>query len=325
MNKKNLLLVLVLAAAAVVAVYLSKSGKGDGDPSADETVVVRAGDGKGEAKPKANRRPKKIRPASEKKISENGPAKPDFTIDSEIDEAMSDEFKALYEALRLAFEAEDMAKVKALVKKLREMPEWPDGVPRKVKLAALEALTWFGAECLGDALQFLTDKDIEITEAALEAYEDMFMDLEIGDRALADIITQLAPFVHNTDALELFFEQMSEMRNSVKVQTALAIWDCGNKDALEVLKENLDSIFDDNDADYDITTREDIVKYGEDNPDDEDDEETYGPPSNADDEDTGGNSAGDDEDDESVTSSVEQYLKDNPDEDIVISISPDAQ
>lgn len=330
MNKKNILMVVgavAVVAAGVVAMCWSGS-KVPPEAKTGEAIRVVRTVGAEEQKPKARRPARK--PASAVKVEpgagEAEHAKPDFELAPEDEEAMSSEFRELYEALKAAFEAEDMATVRSLVKRLREMPEWPDDVPRKVKLAALEALTWFGADCIGDALYFLADNDIEITDAALEAYEDMFMEIEIGDRAVAEMIVQLTPLVHNTEALELFFEQMNNMRNSVKVETALAIWDCGNEDALEVLKENLDDIFDDNDGDYDIESREDIVRYGEDNPDDDDDEENYGPPNSTTDdeeEDPGEIDDGDDEEDESSTTSVEQYLKENPDEDIVISVSPE--
>ena len=78
--------------------------------------------------------------------------------------------------------------------------------------------------------------------------------------------------------------EMNNMRDTVKAQTALNIYDSQNKEAISVLEENLELIF--GDADYEVKTREDVEKflkdaeqaYKDDPEKAADDEEFYGPP-----------------------------------------------
>lgn len=216
-------------------------------------------------------------------------------VGSELDgeKALTEEFRSLLEELRAAFDASDRTKVIDIVKRLQSREGWPDDVPQSVKSEALEALAWFGPSCLPEAVGFISDTDADVSEDVVDAFDDMLMDFEGGDRALADIVKTVTRSVHNRDVLETFVSELGNMRNSVKVDTALAIMDSGNADAIAVLKENADSIFDECEEGHEVETREDIVKYGEDNPDDEDDEDTYGP---EDDDDSDDDSDDDDDD-----------------------------
>ena len=56
------------------------------------------------------------------------------------------------------------------------MDEWPDDIPKSIKLKALDALAWFGAAGFAEAVGFLADSDAEVVQSAVEKFEEMLMD-----------------------------------------------------------------------------------------------------------------------------------------------------
>ncbi len=235
------------------------------------------------------------------------PKVPNFDLDTEDESKMSPKFRQIYEDLEVAFDEEDKAKVFALVKKLQNMDEWPDLIPTAIKLNALDALAWFGLEGISGAVGFLGDGNNEVVEAALSAFEEMLDTDEYGDKAVAEVLVKLIHVVHDTEALDNLITELDNMRNSVKARTAIAIFESGNKEAIAVLQENMESIFADNEEDYDVLTKEDVRKYMSDNPDDPDDDDFYGP--NVED---GGESS--DADDNAAEAEIESQTSDDDDE-----------
>lgn len=210
--------------------------------------------------------------------------KPNLTLSEVEDVKLTEEMRRIYQDLQQALDDEDKKKVFALVHKLQSMDEWPDGIPQSVKLRALDALAWFGASGMAEAVGFLADGDSEVVNTAIEKFEEMLCDFDLGDRGVSEILSQIAKVVHDTDALDSFYMEMNNMRDTVKAQTALNIYDSQNKEAISVLEENLELIF--GDADYEVKTREDVEKflkdaeqaYKDDPEKAADDEEFYGPP-----------------------------------------------
>ena len=186
------------------------------------------------------------------------PVKPDFISDLEADRKLTAEMRKIFFELQAALDLEDAKKVYALVHKLQLMDEWPDGIPREVKLKALQALSWFGASGMAEAVGFLGDSDPEIRQEALSEFEEMLSDWDLGDRGISDILKQVVTVVHDHDALDAFFMELNNMRPTVKAETALAIFDSRNADAISVLEENLGFAFE---SDVEVRTREDVEQY----------------------------------------------------------------
>ena len=209
--------------------------------------------------------------------------KPNLALSAVEDAQLTEEMRRIYQDLQQALDDEDKKKVFALVHKLQSMDEWPDGIPQSVKLRALDALAWFGASGMAEAIGFLADGDSEVVNTAIEKFEEMLCDFDLGDRGVSEILSQIVKVVHDTDALDSFYMEMNNMRDTVKAQTALNIYDSRNKEAISVLEENLELIF--GDADYEVKTREDVEKflkdaeqaYKDDPEKAKDDEEFYGP------------------------------------------------
>lgn len=218
------------------------------------------------------------------RITEIKVEKPSMTLSAEDDSKLSEEMRKIYHELQQALDDEDKKKVFALVHKLQSMDEWPDGIPKSVKLRALDALSWFGGSGVAEAVGFLADGDTEVVNTTVEKFEEMLSDIDLGDKAVSEILSQLVKVVHDTDALDSFYMEMNNMRDTVKAQTAINIYNSGNKEAISVLEENLDLIF--GEAEYEVKTREDVEKflkdaeqtYKDDPEKAQDDEDFYGPP-----------------------------------------------
>lgn len=210
--------------------------------------------------------------------------KPNISLEVDDEAKLTGEMKAIYAALQQALDAENSKKVFALVQKLQSMDEWPDDIPRSVKLKALDALAWFGASGLSEAVGFLADADPTVIETAIEKYDEMLSDCN-GDTELSKALTGLVKVVHDADALDTFLMSMNEMRPTVRAETALSILSNGTPEAISVMNENIEFIFSDADVDYEIKTRADIEQYlkdaeqtYKDDPEKRlDDEEFYGP------------------------------------------------
>ena len=221
------------------------------------------------------------------KISKSGKVaqrhKPDFLKEVEEEAKFTDAIKKIFAELQSALDVEDKKKVYSLVRKLQQLDEWPDEIPRSVKLKALDALAWFGSDGFAEAVGFLADSDSEVVQTAIEKFEEMLSDIDMGDVQTSEILKQLTKVVHDRDALDSFFTEMNNMRDTVKAQTALSIYDSGNVDAISVLGENIEFIF--SDADYEVKTREDVERFlkdaeqaYKDNPEKaQEDEDFYGP------------------------------------------------
>ena len=172
------------------------------------------------------------------------PVKPNFI--SEVNEEMklTEEMKRMFLDLQAALDMDDAKSVYALVHKLQLMDEWPDGIPRAVKLKALSALAWFGAAGMAEAVGFLADSDPEVQQTALDKFSDMLSDWDLGDTGISEIIKEVVKVVHDRDALDTFYMELSNMRDTVKAETALAIYDSENPDAISVLEDGMDFYFD---------------------------------------------------------------------------------
>ena len=239
-------------------------------------------------KPKKERKLSRLRKGKDgKKTAKKvdlGKVKPDFLDNPEEIRKLTEEMKKMVLDLQNALDLDDRKKVYALVHKLQLMDEWPDGIPKSVKLKALQALSWFGAEGMAEAIGFLADSDVEIRESAVEEFERMFTDSwSMGDIKLAETMVQAVKVISDTDALDSFYDQFSNMRDTVKAETALKILDGENRAAAKELESKLDEIFDT--QEYEVKTREDVEKflkdaqqaYKDDPQKAKDDEEMYGP------------------------------------------------
>lgn len=196
---------------------------------------------------------------------------------------LSEEIRSVCEQIQASF-ADDpfmetrkgRRKLITSVQKMLAMIRSGANVPASVKMNAVDALSWAGGAGASETVGFMADADPEVAAYSQEKFQEALEDFSLGDRERSAILKEVVKFVHDRDQLDTYFAELAAMRNSVKVDTALAIVDSGNADAVAVLEENLDFHFGDGEGEYEVKTREDIVRYGKDNPDGEDDEAMYG-------------------------------------------------
>lgn len=196
---------------------------------------------------------------------------------------LSKEIAAIYSEIRKSFDKDpfmDSPKSRkqllAAVQKLLAQVANGAAVPGFVKRNTIDMLGWAGGDGLSEMVGFMADADADVAAYAREKFQDALDDFTLSDREISAVLKEVVKVEHDQESLDTYISQLSNMRNSVKVDTALAIVDSGNADAVAVLENNLDFHFGAGEGDYEVKTREDIVQYGQDNPDGEDDESFYG-------------------------------------------------
>lgn len=275
MRKLTWIVCLGLLACGAAGLVIWSLSPADGRRTADGKAlrsrkVLKTDSKDGKALPKRRKRSDETAVTVSEKAK-----KPDVALSSDDAEKLSAEMRKMFEDLQAALDDEKRHDVYKLVHKLQAMDEWPDGIPKSVKLKALDAIAWFGAAGAAEAIGFLADADPEVVQATIEKFEEMLSDFSIGDRAIAAIIKQVVTVVNDADALDTFLCEMNNMRPSVRVDLANSVYASGNKVAVKVLNENLDFYF--GDADVEVTGQKDLSAYLKANPDEPDAEEFYGP------------------------------------------------
>ena len=155
---------------------------------------------------------------------------------------------------------------------LQKSKDWPDSVPKVVRLAAIEALGWFGSSCLPEAVGFLADVDEEVVACAMSQFEEAVGDLEKSDSERAEILVLASMVVTDSDAMDSMLMELNNMRNSVAAETVKQLWLNGNMTTQKLLSEAIESVT----GEEGIDTPEKLDAWLVENPDDEEDEEFYG-------------------------------------------------
>lgn len=234
------------------------------------------------------RRQKSVRVRERSRVREASAAeraRPDLADALSDDEVkMSPKFRALLAEIQAALDADDWKKTVALVQKLQDMDEWPDGIPAALHKAAIAALRWFGSRTAPELVGFLGSEDSEVYGDALDAMMDALSDFDIGDSERSSLLLGYLKVVKDADAISMMLFELNNMRPTVRAETALAIFESGNEVAINALMEELSFYFGDIDDGIEVTDKASLEKYLEkanqmykDDPDlAESDKELYG-------------------------------------------------
>ena len=155
---------------------------------------------------------------------------------------------------------------------MQKSDEWPDGIPKAVKMAAIEAMGWFGLGCLPEIVGFLADGDQEVVQSTLEKLEEAISDMDLSDRDRSSILMQVAKVVNDSDTMDSILFELNNMRHSVAVATIKELMVSGSDATKSVLPDNVEFYT----GEEGLDTPEKLDKWLEENPDDEDDEDYYG-------------------------------------------------
>ena len=198
--------------------------------------------------------------------------KPRFELDEDDESKLNDEQRKTINAIRLALDNDDRKTVLQLVQTLQKSEEWPDGIPKSIKMAAIEALGWFGSSCLPELAGFLADADSEVVEAAIERFEEMLSDIDLSDRERSKILVQASKVIDDSDAMDSMLSELNNMRHSVAIETIKQLMAEGGAATKSILTEAIEFYT----GEEGLDTPEKLDKWLKENPDDEDDEEFYG-------------------------------------------------
>lgn len=205
--------------------------------------------------------------------------------DEEMGE-LTDLARKLLVSLQAALDAEDFKQIQSILAMIENSPKGvlsrtANGIPLYMRRKLVEALGWFGADGMPEIVDFLGDENPEVVEAATAQFELALEDITLGDRARAQIVVMASKALHDSDALERIFMEISNMRNSVAAPTIVDICQFGTEEAKALMPETIEFVT----GEDNIQTVEDIEKWLAENPDGEYDEELYGPMDLGDDED----------------------------------------
>ena len=201
-------------------------------------------------------------------------------VDDEEMAELTDLAKKLLVSLQAALDADDFEQIKSILAMIEHSPKGvlsktANGLPVYLRRKLVEALGWFGAEGMPEIVDFLGDENSEVAEAAIEQFELALEDITLGDRARAEIVVMASKALHDHDALERIFMEISNMRNSVAIPTLVEICQTGTEEARDLMPETIPFVTGTDEGE--IATVEDMEKWLGENPDGEDDEDLYGP------------------------------------------------
>ena len=277
-NAKTILMVVAALALGAGSMWAFMSGGKDPSDKPGKTLVSRKIKAKKHAAKTGSLRKKKGATATKVAISNQKRLKPSFTIGDDEEKKLTEEQKRIIAEIRAALAADDFKTLMKLVRQMQASNEWPDGIPKAVKLAAIDALGWFGGNCLPELVGFLADADRDVISATTDAWEDAIAECE-ADYEVAEQVKFACKVVSNAESMDSILSEISNMRHSVGIGTIKEVLVSGN----DVAKAQIQEIIDDFTGTEGMKTVEELDKWLADNPDDPDDEEMYGKISDDDD------------------------------------------
>lgn len=168
--------------------------------------------------------------------------KPTFSLDDDDEAKLNDEQRKTIEAIRAALDAEDRSRVLKLVQKLQKSDEWPDGIPKSIKMAAIEALGWFGSSCLPELAGFLADRDNDVVQSAIEKYEEALMDPDLPEQDRSNILIMASKVVNDSDAMDSMLFELNNLSPSLAVETIKTLMVEGNAVTKALLPETIEFV-----------------------------------------------------------------------------------
>ena len=269
-NVKMVLMVVAALALGAGSMWVFMGG-GKEEPVQDKTLVSRRIKGKKPPAKPGSLRKKKGSTATKVAISNQKRLKPSFSLGDDEEKKLTAEQRKVIEEIRAALRADDFKTLMRLVRKMQASDEWPDGIPKSVKLAAVDALGWFGGNCLPELVGFLADADRDVISATVDAWEDAIAECE-ADYEIAEQVKFASKVVTDAESMDSILSEIPNMRHSVGIATIKEVLAKGN----DVAKSQLQSIIDDFTGTEGMKTAEELDKWLEKNPDDPDDEAMYG-------------------------------------------------
>lgn len=221
------------------------------------------------------------------KFEEDAKAKPEISLEKEDEEKLSVFCKEVLKEIQRALDTENLNALVVVLEKIRVQMVDAKGngvdvdsvIPPSVRIRAIEACGWFGAQTLPEIIDSMVDANEEVRQMSIEQYQTALEDPKFGDYDRAELIKAAAQAMHDRDALDTIFTSITDMRNSLIAETVIDVMKNGTDVAKDLMKEQLEFY-----TESDIETPEDVQRWLSENPDDPEDDEFYGPQETEDDE-----------------------------------------
>ena len=278
LKNKKCVLTAVMAVVAAIALCFAFSM---GDGGAENTKIAK----KSEAGRKILKKGRKkahqaIRVHTKRQVGDSialggrvtPAAKPGLDFDDDDEAKLSDEYRKLLHSIREALDSDNKQALLRLAQKMQSGRNWLGEVPFLVKSAMIDALGWFGSSCLPELAGFMADGSEEISQAAIEKYEEALSDLDLSDRERSKLLVLASQVIMDSDAMDSMLFELNNMRNSVAIDTIKQLMATGGKATQAVLPDNIEFFT----GEEGLSTPEKLDEWLVSNPDDEFDEELYG-------------------------------------------------
>ena len=174
------------------------------------------------------------------KVEKTEKVKPDFSLDDDDESKLTEAQRKLINEIRAALERNSQKDVLRLVQQLQKSKEWPDGIPKAIKMAAIEALGWFGSGGLPEISGFLGDSDSEVVQSAIEKYEEALSDFDLSDQERSQILIQAGKVINDADAMDSMLFELNNMERPVAVATLQELMVSGNAATKSILPDNIE-------------------------------------------------------------------------------------
>ena len=194
--------------------------------------------------------------------------RPVVDLEAEEEAKLTAQHRQLLTDIRAALDADNKKRMIALIQKMQKLEEWPDGIPAILKKTAIEAMAWFGADCLPELAGFFADGDPEIVEDVVSRYDEALSDPELTPEQIAQLLVVASQFVHDSDAMDSMLTSLNELPHSLAVKTIETIMEKGTPETQKVLPDNIDFYT----GEENLHTPEALEEWLEQHPDEHDDQ-----------------------------------------------------
>lgn len=180
--------------------------------------------------------------------------------------------------IRAALDEEDFKTLSRLVGNLAALRDddlslAPPGGLVHLRRAAISALGWFGSQSVPELVGFLGDFQPEVREAAEEQFRLALEDIELSDYDRARIVVEATKVATSEDFVDMLMMEIGgPMRNSVAASTLAEIMQSGSPASKAKLAEAIEFVT----GEEGLSTRDDLERWLQENPDGPDDDDLYG-------------------------------------------------
>ena len=179
-------------------------------------------------------------------VSGQLPAEAEGRVSS--DEEISQLTNDILVQLQQTVDVRDFKGLQALVARLTSAPDSPfakyGGCPVAVRKAIVNALASFGCGALPELVGFIGDTDPAVAQAATSAFQTSVSDFSLSDSERLPLLVAAAKIMTDGESLIGLMQNMTLLRNSLKVEAYLAIMESGTPQARDAAKAKMKFIFD---------------------------------------------------------------------------------